>query len=415
MKKKSVIITTAIILGIAGIGGTATYATTVNNHKEIVAEAKSDINADNKKLKELADTINNFELEGGYLSEDLTEDNLIKIEESLKQIKDTYTDYELEKDELNDEIKIVSDSKKEVDDQFKRIQSKFESQKLVNSLFSTKAIVSSIISDVAIADNVDFKTVENVSKSLGSVKEDNDWYLSLEGLVKQADGQLIQIDTAKKAIDALYKVDNVKEDVTMKQYDEAKDEVDFVKNESVQKKLEDKLELVLKQVKSNEEKARKEAEAQAQAEAEEESRLETEKLAQEAVTEKVAKTQTETQNSSSQSSNTEVSEGGSSTSTPNNSSGSKSSSSNSVSSGGSSSSSSGSSSSKTSNESASSQKPSNSTTDGGGTSTSKCTKTGEGDIKNHGGDGQSGKTYEAWTCDFGELSGVPWDEFSTSN
>jgi hypothetical protein len=63
-------------------------------------------------------------------------------------------------------------------------------------LFSTKDIVSFSISDVAIADNVDSKAVESVSKSLESVKEDNDWYLSLEGLVKQADGQLNQIDTA---------------------------------------------------------------------------------------------------------------------------------------------------------------------------------------------------------------------------
>ena len=416
MKKKSVILTTVIILGIAGIGGTATYATTVNNHKEIVAEAKSDINADNKKLKELADTINNLELEGGYLTEDLTDDKLIKIEDSLKQIKDTYTDYEIKKDELNDEIKTVSDGKNEVEDQFKRIQNKFKSQERVNSLFSTKAIVSSNISDVAIADNVDSKAVENVRKSLESVKEDNDWYLSLEGLVKQAESQLNQIDTANKAVDGLYKDDNVKEDVTMKLYDEAKDEVDFVKNESVKKKLEDKLALVLKKAEANEEKARKEAEekADAKAKAEEEARVQAEQEQQA----NVASTQSSTSNTKGGSvgaSKEGTSNSGNSASTGSssssdgegsNSSGSTSSQSTSkeVSSG------SGTSKSET-ESSSSSQSPDGSSSSagskpsGGGTSTTGK-KTGEGKIKD------SDSTYETGTFDGNDMDGVPWDSFT---
>lgn len=416
MKKKSVIITSAIILGIVGIGGTATYATTVNNHKEIVAEAKSDIDADNKILKELADTINNFELEGGYLSDDLTEDNLIKIEDSLKQIKDTYTDNELEKDELNDEIKTISDNKKEVDDQFKRIQSKFESQELVNSLFSTKAIEASTISDVAVADNVDSKAIESVSKSLASVKEDNDWYLSLESLVKLADGQLVQIDTAKKAVDGLYKDDNVKEDVTMKQYDEAKDEVDFVKNESVQKKLEDRLAPVLKKAEEKEEKARKEAEEKADAKAkkaEEEARAQAEQAQQV----KVVNTQSiisNTQGGSvgasaggSSSSSDTASTSGSSSSTGGGSYSSDSSSTQSASKGASS----GGSSSKPSGESNSSSKSpgsssSYSKSNGGKTSTTTDNKTGGGVIKN------SDSTYEEYTFSEEDLDGVPWDELN---
>lgn len=59
----------------------------------------------------------------------------------------------------------------------------------------------------------------------------------------------------------------------------------------------------------------------------------------------------------------------------------------------------------------SSAKPKPKPKNNGGTTTSGI-KTGEGNIKNHGGSGESGATYKKYKFDMNDLDGVPWDKLN---
>lgn len=273
--KKGSIITTAILIGILIIGGMV-YAVVQNNqYQEALKNATNQIKIEQDTLDALYERLEGYELDNGYLSEELTADVLAEVENSLNSVKDSYIDFHIEKDDLKDEIKVIKLDKKELEQKLAVLNSKLELQDKVNNLFEGAVLVGSKATEQPITDKVTKKEVEQIkTEDLTKVEEASKWKDSLESTLKDATSQLDQIELANKKVDAVHKDDKVVKGVSRDAYTEAKTEVDKVKNESIKKGLATRLTSVLKVVEADElkarqeteEKARQEAEAQAQAE-----------------------------------------------------------------------------------------------------------------------------------------------------
>lgn len=383
--KKSSIITTAILIGTLTIGGTV-YAVVQNNqYQEALENATNQIEIEQDTLDALYKSLEGYELDNGYLSEELTTDVLAEVENSLNSIKDSYIDFHIEKDDLKDGIKVIKLDKKEVEQKMASLNSKLELQERVNNLFEGEVLVGSEVSKQAITDKLTRKEVEQIkNEDLAKVEEASEWKDTLESTLKNATSQLDQIELANKKVDAVHKDDKVVSGVSRGTYTEAKTEVDKVKNESIKKGLATRLTSVLKVVEADELKVKEEAEEKARQEAEAVAQAEAQAQSSQGST-GTAGTYSEgssTAGTAPTSNNASASKGASSsTSTqtqPSN---------------------------KHSSASSSQSKPKTNSNSGGQTSKPSSSKgsiekTGGGKIKNHGEHGAGGEnTYEEWTFD----------------
>ncbi|PAE07327.1 hypothetical protein CHI12_11840 [Terribacillus saccharophilus] len=409
LKTKHIITVTSILLGSITIGGSAVYAFNLHKHDELVADARNELKTEKESLASTLDILKRYETKSGYLSNELNQEDFESIRNKLENVKDSSTDFSLDKDELKDEINVIKLDKQEIADEVSRLEAKLEAQNAVNNLFIEKAIIEADTKDIAVSDDISKDKIDGVKELLGKrIEEETDWSKALLKLTENADSQLIQINKTEKTFEKMFTDGSVNTSVTRTDYETAKEQLEKVKNENSKKKLEEKLGKVLTQVENNEKQAKKEAEERAKQKAKEEAQTQVEKSSSNNSTQpsggpsnssvpsrNISKTSGSTTESTSPQSNSNGSSYESSSSHSDTSSSSSNKSSNASSNVGSGSS-------------------DTSSSNGGGT-TAIGKKTGEGKIKNYGGSGESGSTYEKGTFDAKDLDGVPWDSFTTSN
>ncbi|MEC0709749.1 toxin Cry1Ac domain D-VI-related protein [Bacillus haynesii] len=272
--------------------------------------------------------------------------------------------------------------------------------KQAQKMFNFKKELSEIISDGVIKKGVTPSKIKATKKSLLEIEKFNKAFSDEQAKVlAEAEKQLKNIESARSEVKAVQKTLN------RSTYNKAVKQVDKIKNKAIKDELRSKLEEVDKKIAATESSRQSNVSP----------RSSDESPAKGNSSSNVSSaTENSSSNASSSSSNNSRSTKSSRVESGSNKSyssegGGKSSSSSSSSSGGPSASKKSSGSSSSSKKSGSSSPSSSSKSSGGTSATGK--KSGGGNIKNHGGTGKSGKTYNEYELNEGDLGGVPWDSF----
>lgn len=259
MKKTAIALVT--ILAVGGAGATA-YAS--NQSKQKMIEAQAMITTKTNDLKELENDINQLfdPVENNFLKRNITEDQVKEVSKKLNAILNDKYDERLYLSDYNEES---ANAKKAMN----KLEATFKIQTAINKLYkndkNTVAINGSEVKkDLAIADDLKVDSVEEVKGAVGlsggSVQEEHTTFDEVAiDLVKNAENQLKQIDTATQAVKKVYEGNKVVS-TDSKLYDSAKTETDKIKNAKAKKDLSDQLEKVKKDIDKKVEEPKKQEE-----------------------------------------------------------------------------------------------------------------------------------------------------------
>lgn len=152
-------------------------------------------------------------------------------------------------------------AKIEKEQQAKEKQLKIDTEIAINDLFEKAIIDNKDAEKIAIKNDLKSDSVEKVKEKYFVVKSKDAWQININNMIENAENQLKQIDTAKKAVAQVYNEKVLNTD--QKKYDTAKKEVDKIKNAKAKKELSDKLAKVKSDIdKKNKEKEDKKKEAE---------------------------------------------------------------------------------------------------------------------------------------------------------
>lgn len=239
----------AVVVGLVvflGAGGGFGYY----NHLK-TEQTKQEIKLESLKLKQLQEEVNKFyeSNKKDFLAKDLKKEEVSKIEKQVDEIK------------VNAEL---TPTKNEVKNALKDVSTKLDVQTQINNLYEKPVINGSqVVKDVPIKANVDKKQVEAVKLT----KANDAWTKAVTALKTDSATQVKNTDDAKQAVKALEK------DRTPENLAKAQEALNKVKNTTVKKDLNTKVEPVKKEIgtKVQEQQAKQQADAQTQTQAQQQS------------------------------------------------------------------------------------------------------------------------------------------------
>ena len=242
MKKNTKIAVVVGLVVLLGAGGSFGYY----NHLK-TEQTKQEIKLESLKLKQLQQEVNKFyeSNKKDFLAKDLKKEEVVKVEKQVDEIK------------VNAEL---TPTKNEVKNALKDVSTKLEVQTQINNLYEKPVINGSqVVKDVPIKANVDKKQVEAVKLT----KANDAWTKAVTALKTDSATQVKNTDDAKKAVKALEK------DRTPENLAKAQEALNKVKNTTVKKDLNTKVEPVKKEIetKVQEQQAKQQADAQTQTQA----------------------------------------------------------------------------------------------------------------------------------------------------
>lgn len=252
---------------VLAFGGTYVYGETKaqKERDEVKAElATKTTNLDDlqKSIEQLFDTKDN-----NFLIKDINGDQVKTLN---KQVAATIKFSESK--ELSKSDKASFDKKaKAVQAESTKLTSAYDTQTTINQLFQQKDKKpamngTAIQKDLPIVDDLKAETIKKAKDSYYMEGATTTYGKTVNELLSNAENQLNQIDTAKKAVEKVVKDGKViSTDTTL--YDTAKAETDKIKNEKAKKNLTDQLAKVKADIdkKASEEKAKADATTQAAA------------------------------------------------------------------------------------------------------------------------------------------------------
>ena len=239
MKKNAKIaLAVGVIVVLVGGGGFSYY-----NHLK-TEQAKQEVKLETLKLKQLQQEVNKFyeSNKKDYLAKNLQKEDVEKVEKKL------------------DDLQVASEiepTKNEVKNALKDVSTKLEVQTQINNLYEKPVINGSqVVKDVPIKANVDKKQIEAVKLT----KANDAWTKAVTALKTDSATQVKNIDEAKEAVKALEK------EHTSENLAKAQEALNKVKNTTVKKDLNTKVEPVKKEIetKVQEQQAKQQADAQTQ-------------------------------------------------------------------------------------------------------------------------------------------------------
>lgn len=267
-KNKKYVATGAIALILLGAVSGMAY---VSQAQQKITQAQDTVDNRTLKLTELETEIGKLvnQEDPAFLAKDVTQ-------KQIDQLQKVY-----DKETKAVETVAVS-SKKLKKDSYTKIKTncqalletateKLATQQAMNDLYQQddKAVAmngSDVKKDLPIANDLKKETVETAKTDYFTDKEEDAFHKTVNELIINAENQLKQIATAKTAVEKVFK-DNKVVSTDKKLYDEAKTEVDKIKNEEAKKSLLEQLDKVKieldKKEKENAEKAKNEQEAKA--------------------------------------------------------------------------------------------------------------------------------------------------------
>lgn len=242
MKKNTKIAVVVGLVVLLGAGGGFGYY----NHLK-TEQTKQEIKLESLKLKQLQQEVNKFyeSNKKDFLAKDLKKEEVVKVEKQVDGIK------------VNAEL---TPTKNEVKNALKDVSTKLEVQTQINNLYEKPVINGSqVVKDVPIKANVDKKQVEAVKLT----KANDAWTKAVTALKTDSATQVKNTDDAKQAVKALEK------DRTPENLAKAQEALNKVKNTTVKKDLNTKVEPVKKEIetKVQEQQAKQQADAQTQTQA----------------------------------------------------------------------------------------------------------------------------------------------------
>ena len=239
MRKNTKIAVVVGLVVLLGAGGGFGYY----NHLK-TEQTKQEIKLESLKLKQLQQEVNKFyeSNKKDFLAKDLKKEEVVKVEKQVDEIK------------VNAEL---TPTKNEVKNALKDVSTKLEVQTQINNLYEKPVINGSqVVKDVPIKANVDKKQVEAVKLT----KANDAWTKAVTALKTDSATQVKNTDDAKQAVKALEK------DRTPENLAKAQEALNKVKNTTVKKDLNTKVEPVKKEIetKVQEQQAKQQADAQTQ-------------------------------------------------------------------------------------------------------------------------------------------------------
>ena len=242
MKKNTKIAVVVGLVVLLGAGGGFGYY----NHLK-TEQTKQEIKLESLKLKQLQQEVNKFyeSNKKDFLAKDLKKEEVVKVEKQVDEIK------------VNAEL---TPTKNEVKNALKDVSTKLDVQTQINNLYEKPVINGSqVVKDVPIKANVDKKQVEAVKLT----KANDAWTKAVTALKTDSATQVKNTDDAKQAVKALEK------DRTPENLAKAQEALNKVKNTTVKKDLNTKVEPVKKEIetKVQEQQAKQQADAQTQTQA----------------------------------------------------------------------------------------------------------------------------------------------------
>ena len=242
MKKNTKIAVVVGLVVLLGAGGGFGYY----NHLK-TEQTKQEIKLESLKLKQLQQEVNKFyeSNKKDFLAKDLKKEEVVKVEKQVDEIK------------VNAEL---TPTKNEVKNALKDVSTKLDVQTQINNLYEKPVINGSqVVKDVPIKANVNKKQVEAVKLT----KANDAWTKAVTALKTDSATQVKNTDDAKQAVKALEK------DRTPENLAKAQEALNKVKNTTVKKDLNTKVEPVKKEIetKVQEQQAKQQADAQTQTQA----------------------------------------------------------------------------------------------------------------------------------------------------
>lgn len=239
MRKNTKIAVVVGLIVLLGAGGGFGYY----NHLK-TEQTKQEIKLESLKLKQLQQEVNKFyeSNKKDFLAKDLKKEEVAKVEKQVDEIK------------VNAEL---TPTKNEVKNALKDVSTKLEVQTQINNLYEKPVINGSqVVKDVPIKANVDKKQVEAVKLT----KANDAWTKAVTALKTDSATQVKNTDDAKQAVKALEK------DRTPENLAKAQEALNKVKNTTVKKDLNTKVEPVKKEIetKVQEQQEKQQADAQTQ-------------------------------------------------------------------------------------------------------------------------------------------------------
>ncbi|KLO69496.1 cell division site-positioning protein MapZ family protein [Enterococcus cecorum] len=239
MRKNTKIAVVVGLIVLLGAGGGFGYY----NHLK-TEQTKQEIKLESLKLKQLQQEVNKFyeSNKKDFLAKDLKKEEVVKVEKQVDEIK------------VNAEL---TPTKNEVKNALKDVSTKLEVQTQINNLYEKPVINGSqVVKDVPIKANVDKKQVEAVKLT----KANDAWTKAVTALKTDSATQVKNTDDAKQAVKALEK------DRTPENLAKAQEALNKVKNTTVKKDLNTKVEPVKKEIetKVQEQQEKQQADAQTQ-------------------------------------------------------------------------------------------------------------------------------------------------------
>lgn len=214
-----------------------------------VEHAKTTIKDEAVKIKRLNKQINQFYQNDHeeFLAEPMVEEDLRTIERSILTLKTEAIDFGLENKSFSADTSEVTQGKKELMDKIEDIKNKRSIQKqLAALLIQAPTDWTADNAEAVIKENT---TAEKISKIRNQVsKTDTQWGRSVITLLDEMDTQVTQYEEMKQSIDMMGQEGVLTSNATIENIILIFNQLPQIKNETLQKELSDKLDVIDKQL-----------------------------------------------------------------------------------------------------------------------------------------------------------------------
>ena len=176
---------------------------------------------------------------------------------------------EKDKNSLSVQVEQQATQAKELQQEQKALDNKYQEQKTVNNLFEKPYLNGDKQTDQAIKPTTKKADVATTKKTYYTPKvtEEQSFEKAINNGIDSAEKQVAQVEKATEAVDNLVKNGKATDKVTKETAEQAKKEVEAIKSETIKKSFDDELKIIDEKVKTEakvkEEKAKSEAEAKA--------------------------------------------------------------------------------------------------------------------------------------------------------
>lgn len=278
-KKKMMIVGTAAAVAVLAVGGVTYTAMQKKQYEQSVTKVEKFLSGSKesheKAKKAIKDSYLNEKKE--FLKPNIDDKSMKetkeKVEAYTKNALDSkkQVDSLMEKDKkrLSMQVEQQATQAKELQQEHKALDNKYQEQKTVNNLFEKPYLNGNKQTDQAIKPTTKKADVATTKKTYYTPKvtEEQSFEKAINNGIDSAEKQVAQVEKATEAVDNLVKNGKATDKVTKETAEQAKKEVEAIKSETIKKTFDDELKVIEDKVKADEkakeEKAKTEAETKA--------------------------------------------------------------------------------------------------------------------------------------------------------